>query len=696
MLNPYSPDASPAGSFNAGEMMSFRAPFDRPERTFIIEFTELTASVFGHRYDSRTDTLAALDQLSNEAQRNLLENLLGAASRFTVATEGMEGDRRRSRRATLHAALQTLDVAQQRRLTLRLLPPGLEDDKRVSLGARSEQFSRPASPQRVKMTHDLELTEDEDGDLLLSINHYSILDVLGRGSQGTVYLAFDEALKEFRAIKAVKKPMETSESMRQLQAEVKIMMRLRHPNIVALHEVINPPQSKTLYLVMQYVEKGPIVEYTDDTQTTCKPHPPGPFVYTAKQLLSALQYLHKRKIYHQDIKPENILCGLNDQVYLSDFGVAQTFRDERSHNPITPISLLTHRPSGSTSPRSGTESADCILTRHHSTSGTPAFFPPEKLSILEEDEAKPEIDLAAADVWALGVSFYFLLTGAMPFRTGEILTRKSSAMQDLLKSESSDFAAYLAEARIEFPDDTPECWRILLAAMLEKDPAHRIRLREAASFVERIDPVTLVVDEEGSPKKTPSLSPAKAAASLQLDESLLSEARDKMPKSTGAPRTGSPQDNETQSLPTPMPPPPRVSTLPQNIFSAMLPPRDTNRPVEASDRHGNARESARGIRQDEVVEPIPISPERSPETSLPPLFPALDDRHSNVRSPYALPQKKKKIIDDVNRGQDSNLVPAPHAPSKEKKVKVGSGAPTGTLNSGDTRSRGGLASSSKR
>jgi serine/threonine protein kinase len=611
-----SPETFAGASITAGEMFSNSYPFNRPEQNLAIEFTELTVPIFGHRYDSRTDGAEALMQLSPETKESLLENLLGAVSRFTAATEAIDSNRRRSRRATLQAALQTLDVAQQRRLTLSLQLNESQSDlgtqlRRLSNVDRSEQFCRPTTPRGVKMTHDLELTEDEDGDLLLSINHYSILDVLGRGSQGTVYLAFDETVKEFRAIKAIKKPMATSESMRQLQAEISIMVKLRHPNVVALHEVINPPQSKTLFLVMQYVEKGPIVEYMDDTHTTCKPHPPGPFVYKAKQLLSALQYLHKRKIYHQDIKPENIICGLNEQVYLSDFGVAQVFRDDPNTNSLTP-NQASLRP---LSPQDASQSAATTPVAHHSTRGTPAFFPPEKLSILEEDEAKPEIDLAAADVWALGVSFYFLLTGVMPFRTSDILNRERTAVPDLLTRESSQLAACVFATAVEFPDDLPDCWRRLLSQMLEKDPRRRLRLKEAMAALETVDQFSEGFDEDCGPTSAASTPLAKTSTLMVLEEIPSPEVSDAPPllyeSGSGA------ADSAARSLPIPSPP--RSSPL-ANAFPGRQTRLATEDPsINTEARVPKRRRSKRRKFKSDFREP-PVH-EKSSDAFLPSIFP---------------------------------------------------------------------------
>jgi serine/threonine protein kinase len=580
------------GSTTTADLFAFPANLDRPERDLVSEFTDLTTNIFGHRYDSRVDSFTAFDQLPVASQRTLLEKLLVALSRYTVAFEGTEGERRRSvgamRRATLHSVLESMDFTQQRRLTLRLqqqhyggFAMSLSQPQRAvsprGVGERHASimelphFGQSSSSNNapfVKMTQDARVLEDEEEDGILSINNFTILDVLGRGSQGTVYLAFDETVKEFRAIKAIKKPMATSESMRQLQAEISIMVKLRHPNIVALHEVINPPQSKTLYLVMQYVEKGTIVEYTDDTHTTCKPHEPGPFLYAAKQLLSALQYLHKGKIYHQDIKPENILCGLNEQVYLADFGVAETFKSFK----VGGFSAL-----GASLSSIDVEGSAPLPTRMRqpstaffaSTSGTPAFYPPEKLSepnlALSGSAAGGgyrESDSAAADVWALGVSFYFLLVGKMPFGISTFLSESVDSNSPFTATSLSQLAKCVSQTPLEFPPGFGPGWVIVLSGMLEKNPRRRLSAKEAMALLERVDSTSLRLEQPPSPqlgtlpfiqRSTVAAGTPSAAAPRPLDQESLS-----LQGQADSPSRG---DDRTLVLPV-IPSPPSVGASP--------------------------------------------------------------------------------------------------------------------------------------
>jgi len=157
--------------------------------------------------------------------------------------------------------------------------------------------------------------------------------------------------------------------------------------------------------VMQYVEHGPLARLRPDgsVETPAQLPPPeatlgGPIspvdlAHYADQMVSGLQYLHRRGILHRDLKPDNILLGAHDTVYLSDFGLSTIVSD---HDAT--VSPERARLAGG---------------------GTTAFMAPELLdpeAFGESPNVGPTVT-PAADVWALGVTLYVLLYGKLPWQT---------------------------------------------------------------------------------------------------------------------------------------------------------------------------------------------------------------------------------------------------------------------------------------
>jgi serine/threonine protein kinase len=209
-----------------------------------------------------------------------------------------------------------------------------------------------------------------------------------------------------------------------LQREVAVMKRLRHKNIVPLYEAIDDPHEQALYLVMKYVEKGPIVHL--DATWSCPPLDIDYVRCITRQTASGVAYLHKHHIAHRDIKPDNILLGADGVVYLSDFGVSQIFEnDDRVTN----------------------------------SDGTPAYAAPEIVRGTEGYSAMK------ADIWALGVTVYTLTFGCAPFIAPSIFL-----LNEKIAQQPIDFSVRGEMSRDDDFDDVID----LLRKMLERDADKRI------------------------------------------------------------------------------------------------------------------------------------------------------------------------------------------------------------------------------
>jgi serine/threonine-protein kinase len=191
---------------------------------------------------------------------------------------------------------------------------------------------------------------------------------------GSVYRAYDSRLRRWVALKV----MHTDLGLRpgfvdRFIREAQVAAMLEHPNIVTVYDI--EPIESSLQMVMSWIEG-------DDLQKILQRDGALPLERTAHfldQLASALDAAHLRDhpILHRDIKPSNIMIGPNDRVILTDFGIARLF-------------------------------GDVSLTQTGEMVGTPAYMAPE---LVEGDEAD-----GRADVYALGVVLFQMVTGRAPFR----------------------------------------------------------------------------------------------------------------------------------------------------------------------------------------------------------------------------------------------------------------------------------------
>jgi serine/threonine-protein kinase len=208
-----------------------------------------------------------------------------------------------------------------------------------------------------------------------SVGPYRVLRKIGEGGMGVVFLAEDERLGRQVALKFLSRaaPALLSNPRAQLLSESRSTALLNHSAIVTLHDVFE--HGGELVTVMEYVEGRPL-----DEVIAGEPLPLGFALRLTSQLADALAYAHGRGIIHCDLKPANVHVLPNGSPKILDFGLARVL--------------------------AGTDGiSDPGDTRLF---GTPGYLAPERL--LGREPA------AAADVYALGVIFYQLVTGVPPFR----------------------------------------------------------------------------------------------------------------------------------------------------------------------------------------------------------------------------------------------------------------------------------------
>jgi TolB-like protein len=204
-----------------------------------------------------------------------------------------------------------------------------------------------------------------------TLSHYKVLERLGAGSMGEVYLAEDVRLGRKVALKLLPPDLSRDTAAKtRLIHEARAASLLDHPHICTVYDIEELPTGQLL-LAMAYCEGE-----TLRTRLTRGPLPVAEAVELACQMAEALAEAHARGIVHRDIKPANAMVTKSGRVKLVDFGLA-------------------HLPEAT------------VLTATGTTLGTPAYMAPEQVRGEEVD--------ARVDLWALGVVLYEMLTGRPPF-----------------------------------------------------------------------------------------------------------------------------------------------------------------------------------------------------------------------------------------------------------------------------------------
>jgi serine/threonine protein kinase len=210
----------------------------------------------------------------------------------------------------------------------------------------------------------------------------------------------------------------------EVKKEVAILKKMKHPNVVQLFEVIDDPVNDYLFLVMEYVQNGPVMKLENGrSHRTLSESKSRKFMI---DILNGLEYLHSLRVCHRDIKPENLLLDSSDVVKLSDFGVSQMFEGDDDTLKVT--------------------------------AGTPAFLSPEAC-------AGENFSGKLADIWALGITLFIFTFGYPPF-FGE-------SYMDIYKSIQQDELSFPEEATQVSPELVN-----LIKRMLDKDAKTRIRLAD--------------------------------------------------------------------------------------------------------------------------------------------------------------------------------------------------------------------------
>ena len=163
-------------------------------------------------------------------------------------------------------------------------------------------------------------TEADETDFYLGkqIDSYQILEEIGQGGMGTVYLAARHDDFEKRvALKLIKRGMDTNSVLKRFMMERQILAQLEHPNISGLLDGGSTDDGLP-YFVMEYIEGEPITKFCNSHQFSVKER-----LELFCKICSAISYAHQNLVVHRDIKPSNILVTADGEPKLLDFGLAK-------------------------------------------------------------------------------------------------------------------------------------------------------------------------------------------------------------------------------------------------------------------------------------------------------------------------------------------------------------------------------------
>lgn len=282
-----------------------------------------------------------------------------------------------------------------------------------------------ACDERLKAAPKAEVSTAQMPPSDFSIPGYALQRCLAQGGAGTIYLATEASSGKDVVVKVMAQRLPTGERSKEaqrLKREYELIRRVSSPRIVAIREL--GVADGHVYLVMEYFTHGSLREHLTG------PLPRATALAYLRQIAEALEIIHRAGILHRDLKPANVMRRRDGSLALIDFGTAKMIGQVSD------------------------------LTRHGTVVGTPHYMSPEQCA---GSELTP-----ASDLYGLGVMFYEMLTGQLPYTAATplaVLYKHQYAPLPQLPAELEDLQPLVDTLMAKNPEERPPRARDLLATL---------------------------------------------------------------------------------------------------------------------------------------------------------------------------------------------------------------------------------------
>ena len=276
-----------------------------------------------------------------------------------------------------------------------------------------------------------------------NLDFYKYGRLIGQGAFGKVNIGLNVLTGRIVAIKSIdKNKFDTeSENMKKILYECNLMKKLNHPNITKILEMVD--DEKFFLIIMEYINGGNLFSFVKKrrklSEKTAK--------FLFRQIILGIQHMHSKNIVHRDIKLENILIDLNNNIKICDFG----------------ISLV----------------LNSLTDKLYDHCGTPMYIAPE---ILLSNENQGYIG-PPVDIWSAGIALYIMLSGNIPFSITDISNGLKKQKENGQKSKDPKTNNFLLQYSIltkepEKIEDISDLAQDLLKGLLNKDPTKRLTVEQ--------------------------------------------------------------------------------------------------------------------------------------------------------------------------------------------------------------------------
>jgi CHASE2 domain-containing sensor protein/tRNA A-37 threonylcarbamoyl transferase component Bud32 len=310
-------------------------------------------------------------------------------------------------------------------------------DERIARLKQSERSSSQGDHNQVRKASFADDLEEEE---ITSVGRYKILETLGRGSMGLVYKALDPKINRLLAIKTIRFSDEFDEDVIQeikdrFFREAEIAGQLSHPSIVTIYDLGD--DHDLTFMAMEYLEGEDLEKFTVKNNLL----PLQKVLYVVAAVADALEFAHKADVIHRDIKPANVMLLKSGGIKVTDFGIAKAISSSRTKTGV-------------------------IL-------GTPNYMSPEQIMGQKIDPR--------SDIFSLGVLFFQLLTGQLPFQGDNL----SSLLYQITQVRHPPLGNYYSKI--------PRACEQILDKALAKNPKERFQ--SAAEFARFLRMLSSKIDE---------------------------------------------------------------------------------------------------------------------------------------------------------------------------------------------------------